>query len=284
MKWKFIQISLIFTLLLTPTISFSVEADNCNGKPKEICASGSFWYEATKTHLRVEEEGYQYYSDWVFTIPDQLNISIEIDQQYDETINQGVAMIVSGRMMLSKGIDLKPGYEIDVIDGPILMYQLLISLLDQSIPEGPSQVRENHTINKNEEEKSIKIATTSASGNFLPPWTINGTINRENPYKINYKLQFSFSGGDKKRKFYLSGYWSKPKVAPMFDDSLKLEGWNMHSLGPIIIKQENGTIYDYGASKKELSIRTLGELKSYMQEQEKSSNQSLNSTPKSGAN
>jgi hypothetical protein len=253
----------------------TINADNCGQESKEICASASSWYKAKRANLRLEEDDGAKYADWLFTIPNQQNLSIKIDQKYPNANMQGDIMLVSGRLMITKGLDLKPGYEIDAIDGPILMYQLAISLLDQAFPKGPSSVVNEHKINKHEKDRSIRIATMSASGQFAPPWSISGNVKRENDEMVTYDLIFTFTTGDKERTWKLSGFWENPKITPGFDEVMKIEGWEIHSLGPVVIKNEGGTILDYGANKKVLDIKTLGQLRQYVQAQEKSSNKSL---------
>jgi hypothetical protein len=58
-----------------------------------------------------------------------------------------------------------------------------------------------------------------------------------------------------------SGQWSRKSAPPILDDSMNIEGWELHALGPITVKQEHGTIFDYSAQSKPLAVRTLGELR-----------------------
>lgn len=268
--------SFVFLFILCLTFLGTAVSKDCSTKKKDICASGSTWYEGQRIKLRMEEKGSPDYSELLFIFPGQQDLSIEIDRKYNNNATKGKIILVSGRLMLSKDIDMKKGYEIDNIDGPLLVYQLVISLLDQAFTKGPSEVTGVHKVNKEEKERMIRVATPSAIGEYPAPWRIIGHVKRINSEKISYDFEYTYTSGNKPRTFKLIGFWEKPKISPKFDYSMNIEKWQIYSLGPIKITNDNGTILDYSAPKKVLKIKTLRELKEYIKKQEKSSNNSLN--------
>lgn len=242
---------------------------DCDADIKAGCASNTTWYDAKRARLGLREQDVADYSDWLFTIPDPLNLSVQIDQKHGDETTSGTVMLVSGRLMMTKGLDMNPGYEIDLLDGPILIYQLAINLLDKAFPTGPATIVAEHGVDRTEEAEGIHVATMSASGQFQPPWTLTGKVSRASDESISFDLAFTFPAGGENRTWHLSGLWENPVVVPDFDDSMSLEEWNIHSLGPISIKRDGGSIVDYGAEKIVLDIKTLRQLKDYVQAQEK---------------
>ena len=45
--------------------------------------------------------------------------------------------MIAGRALLMWGVPHEKGYEIDALDGPVLMNSLAVTLLDQAFPKGP---------------------------------------------------------------------------------------------------------------------------------------------------
>ena len=149
---------------------------DCGPKDQDICAAGSPWYAANLVKMTVSQPNATDITRFTLTFPDPLNLVIDLDNVFQGKTQKGTIKLVEGRAMLTRGLSLKKGYEIDALDGPILTYQILVSLLSQAIPDGPDKLAGNKSINIKEKKKGIRIATMSASGYFSPPWALTGSV------------------------------------------------------------------------------------------------------------
>lgn len=262
----------------------SVPSKAACGNEREICAAGSPWYSANGATLRFQDRSTDDYGTWVFSLPEPISMAIDTESLHQGKTSKGKILLVGGRVMLTKDLELEKGYEIDALDGAALLYQLVISLLSQALPEGPEKLKDKLAVNRTEAKRGIKIATSSASGFFPPPWKLTGAISRKTAEVIAFSFDFDFPADNSRRTFALTGEWRKTDPAPSLDPKLSLEGWKAYALGPITIKQEGGTIFDYGAQATPTTLRTLGELQESIRKNEARSNNTVDTDArKSGA-
>lgn len=258
-------------LLVLNLFALAAWAD-CNPKDPDICAAGSPWYSANSIQLVVGQPSVADRTSFSLTIPDPLNLVIDLDNVFQGKPQKGTIKLVEGRAMLTHGLSLEKGYEIDALDGPILTYQILVSLLSQAIPAGPGTFSGTKTISLEEQKRGIRIATMSASGYLRAPWMLAGTVSRKDAETVTFSLKFTYTKGTNPSVLSFDGSWKKLQQAPQIDSAMLLQGWRLHLLGPVEIKQEGSTIFDYAAQSQPTPVGTLGELrKAIMSEKEGSS-------------
>jgi hypothetical protein len=255
---------------------------DCGQKDPDICAAGSPWYAANHVKLAVSQPSTADITRFTLTVPDPLNLVLDLDNVFEGKPQKGTIKLVEGRAMLTRGLTLERGYEIDALDGPILSYQILVSLLSQAVPNGPDKFTGAKSINIKEKKKGIRVATMSASGYFSPPWGLIGSVSRKDKETVDFSLQFTYTHNKTSAVLLLDGTWKQLQQAPQIDPSMSLSGWKLHLLGPVVIKQEGGTIFDYGAQSKPTPLGTLGELRKSILAKKAGSNPSLQGTPASG--
>jgi hypothetical protein len=208
----------------------------------DICASGSPWYEFTR--VRIEPLGKSESATTMTLYPDHdFSLDFGADGRHG---TQGRIMVIAGRAMLMRDVPHEKGHEIDALDGPVLMNQLVVTLLDQAFPKGPESVRTTHQVRIAQQTRAIRIATASASGRFEPPWTLTGTVQRAGG-RIGYYLQFASGSSDRANSFHVAGYWVKESTLPRVDEQMSLEGWTLHWLAPMATASDQGTTLDYAA-------------------------------------
>lgn len=221
--------------------------------------------------LRMQQDGTADFALWKFTFASESDLLLDVETRQGKEQTRGTVMLVSGQAMLTKGLSLEAGYEIDALDGPVLMYQLLVGLLSQAAPEGPAKLQSSRKVNFAESKRAIQVATQSASGRFPPPWALTGVLDRRGPEDFVYSLTFIYSAenGAEKVKMELAGHWVRQPIPPVLNDSMNIEDWSLHTIGPFSIGQKGTRILDYGAQPKPFEVHTLGELrKALAQEQE----------------
>jgi hypothetical protein len=220
----------------------SSRADDCRNKTTgDICAAGSLWADFTQFRVRLRSEEHSGTTTMTRHGADDFSIDIE-----DTPATHGRIIVLAGRALLMKDVEHETGYEIDALDGPVLMHQLAITLLDQAFPKGPSSVNGSLPISIAQKTRAIRIATQSADGLIEAPWTLTGTAQRADG-RIGYDLQLAFTAESSPRTIGFTGFWEKAPLATPLDDRMSLAGWTVHWLTPLTSTSEQGTILDYGA-------------------------------------
>ena len=69
-----------------------------------------------------------------------LDVSIDVAAHGTKEPMAGNVGLVGGQVMLSKGLTLEPGYQIDALDAPVLSMRLVMIVLKRVFPKGPDQV------------------------------------------------------------------------------------------------------------------------------------------------
>lgn len=252
-------------LLLMPSAAAGgAERDPCGDDLAVICATRSPWYRATGVRLRVLERGVEGFGEWNLSIQDPLNLAIDVETTRDGKSNKGKVLLVGERVMLSKGLALERGYEIDAFTEPVMYYQLVAGLLWQVFPAGPERFADSLVAAADETKRGIRIATSQATGQIIPPWNLRGWVRRKGRQSIDFALTLDFpldsARNSPRRVLVFDGTWRKAPRPPVLDAKMQLEGWSAHAIGPTTpIRQEGAAILDYGRASP-VVLHTLGEL------------------------
>jgi hypothetical protein len=190
--------------------------------------------------------------------PQDFSIDIE-----DAPGTRGRLIVIGGRALLMRGVPHEIGYEIDALDGPVLMHELVVALLDQAFPRGPGALRGVVPIKIVQKSRAIRIATASASGRLEAPWSLTGTARRDGA-RIEYELVFAFTASDATKSMRVAGVWEKAADVLALDDHMPLDGWTVHWLGPMSSESDQGTTLDYGANPDSKHWVNLSALRKYI--------------------
>ena len=187
---------------------------------------------------------------------------ITLDIQGGDSPIKGRILLIAGRWMLTQGFTPKPGEEIDVVDIAALNSQLVVALLSAALPKGPPAPGSPQHVLFTERTKPIQVATTSASGDYNPPWKVEGTVSVSAAGgPATYRLSFTFTEESKPVMFQLSGSIGSPTPPISLPDSMTLAGWEIHRIGPSQEQLPDGTKLDYGARPQSPKATTVGELR-----------------------
>jgi len=250
------SLALAFVLCLNVSPSL---ADDCRHQTTgDICGAGSPW--SSFTQFRVDLRGKDHSATTTMTMHGRDDFSVHIE---DAPGTRGTIIVVGGRAMLMKDVQHESGYEIDALDGPVLMHQLVMTLLDQAFPNGPTSVGASVPIKIVQKERAIRIATPSAGGRLEAPWTLTGTARRSGD-RIEYDLQFAFTAQRSTRSLGFTGFWERAPAAPALDDHMSLDGWTVLWLTPMTSTSQQGTIFDYGAKPVSEHWADLAALRRYI--------------------
>lgn len=250
-------------LLATP---LAVSA-SCDKDPE--CDDITAWGVFTRVALKQSVSGSQEAVEWVGSYDHRsLDISIDIATQGTTEPMAGTIGLVGGQVMLTKGLKLKPGYEIDALDGPVLSMRLLFILLQRVFPKGPGSIVGTTDVD-HRDQVGIKYATPSASGDIAAPWHVKGKVSRLPDSQVRFDLALSFPLQRQDKEPSSLTVHMKGELGvldrPVFRDTDSLEGWITYGLGPQETKQGNSTQLDYGAKPQEATrYRTIGDVRAYV--------------------
>jgi hypothetical protein len=185
---------------------------------------------------------------------------ISVDIAGGHTRDAGTLMLISGRWIVSRGLIIKHGAEIDFLDAAALNSQLISALLQAALPNGPPESGLTVDVSVSEKSRPITVATNSASGEYGTPWTVQGIVTAASR-SVHYELTFAFTNGKNRRTVRLSGDVSNPTPPFVILDSMLLDGWTIHRIGPSTRQTPKGTTLDYGARAAKAGAMTVGELR-----------------------
>ena len=258
-SWKLLALLLFIAPFTTATA--------CNSDPE--CDGPSAWMNFTDIVLKVSWQGSTQQAEWHGLLDHESNdLMIESHQQGADGSTSGSIAMVGGRVMLSKGLDLMPGYEIDALDAPVLSMKLVMILLGRTFPDGPDKITQSREIDRTG-DVGIKYATPSASGYIPAPWHLKGAVAKLAADRVGYNFTLTYSTEDRKgdRKQYrfdMLGELGMLKHA-VFLDTDSVEGWRTYGIGPQVIKQAKGTIYDFGAAPDTAQkYMTIGDIRKFI--------------------
>lgn len=208
----------------------------------DICASGSPWYKFTRLTVQPLDASLP---STTLTLHGGDDLSVDVTSAGDKG-PLGRMIVVDGRALLMRDVPHEAGYEIDALDGPVLMSQLVVTLLDQAFPAGPTAVRARHPVKVEQKARAIRIATASAGGRFEAPWVLTGTVRRQ-AERIEYDLRFSARTAEGPYLLSARGLWQKEAKPASLQEDMRLDGWTVHWLGPMTATAADGTTLDYAA-------------------------------------
>ena len=247
--------AVVFGLLLN---AFPAHAGDCRNEPTgDICLRESPWSDFTR--FRVQPQGQGISGTTTLTTHGRGDFTIDIE---DPRSTGGTIIVIGGRAMVMKDVERESGYEIDALDGTVLIHQLVMTLLDQAFPKGPSTVGAAAPIKIAQKKRAIRIATPSASGGFPAPWTLTGTARRDGD-RVDYDLRFVVAADKPTKSYHFTGFWEQAPVPPL-DDDMPLDGWTVYWLTPMTSMSEQGTMPDYDAQPVSERWADLAALRKYI--------------------
>ncbi|MCL2716964.1 MAG: hypothetical protein FWD68_21055 [Alphaproteobacteria bacterium] len=231
------------------------------------CDDVSAWAAFTKITLTQSAAGADGSIEWRGSFDYKVNdISIDVETHGTKEMMTGNVGLIGGRIMVTKGLKLHPGQEIDALDGPVLSMKLALILLDRVFPNGPSQITGQMDIDQTGTE-GIEYGTGSAGGSIPAPWHVKGKVSKLPDGRLPFELVLSFSTqqqGEQSLAMTMKGELAVLD-GPVFREDASLEGSTLYGLGPQVIKQGDSTIVDYGAKpQEEMRYKTIRDVRDFI--------------------
>jgi hypothetical protein len=206
-------------------------ADPCPDEPglEEACVGDSPWYMANR--LRLHLESGEDVADWLFEIASASEYRITLDQHIAGQAQAGTLMVIDGKVMITRGMELELGSETGDMDAAALVQQLTLKLLH------------------------IGAATSRAEAVFAPPWMVTGQIDNGNFDWVDFELDFEVPDID--YRALISGRWEELTDPIEFRDTMIIEDWQVWPLAP----QPDPAPLNPGWTARDMRIVTLGDLR-----------------------
>lgn len=248
-------------------ISLCSVAAACDRDPE--CGDPTPWAGFTHIVLSQSVDGSSDQTEWRGSFDHESNdILIRSDMRGSDDSTSGSIAMIGGRIMLSKGLDMKPGYEIDYIDAPVLSIKLLMIVLGRVFPGGPDEIAGHRDIDRTD-KLGIKYASASASGYIPAPWHAKGTIDKMPDDTMSFKLSLAFprntrNGNGEEYTINMEGELGMLDHE-LFRNSDPVVGWRIYGVGPYRIERAGSTIFDYGATPDNSAhYKTIGDIRTFI--------------------
>lgn len=224
----------------------------------------SEWARGNRLLLGVTQPALGFAAEWRFERSTTGDLFLERKENRGGALEAGSMLLLAGRgALLAQGARLQPGREIDAINGPLLMQQLVLRLLEHSVPAGPGKLARDVRLDVSESSRSLSVAGVGAEGEFLAPWRLSGTIGPAGPGKVKFDLEFTSTARNPAGARYetsIVGIWQNSPPPVVFADDLPLRGWQVYQIKPVVRTRGAENIVGFGTSAP-LGFTNLGEVR-----------------------
>lgn len=225
---------------------------------------GAAWYRGNLITLDASEPRAGFKARWTFERTSGNDIRLVLDEQRKVGPQSGTILIIGQKALLTRDLVLaRQGGLMPAVDGPTLLLNLTLRLLERGVPDGPQSLRRERTVTVKDDKQPLSVDTPSASGTFLPPWQLTGKVRRNGEVVEFDLLLVSRSRTDPNgtNNTTLRGTWRhEAKKPPELPDGLSLQGWSLHAIGSAAkdVNRQQGIVYD---AIPRQGFATLGELR-----------------------
>jgi hypothetical protein len=239
----------------------------CTGGYAQATRPGAAWYEAGHLLLAVFEPAVGFSGSWQFDRASNGDIRIVKEEQRMATNVSGSVMMICGdAAMLTKGLTPTKGSEQREIDGPVLLLQLALRLLERGAPQGPHGVTRETVLAAREANDSIRVRRgTTAASEFLAPWRLQGKAAPLAADKIRFEMRFAYStlaARDRQFEMELEGLWQKESRVALFENDMSIDGWQVYRVDAAAKKIAGSLLVEQIAVRQPRAFKTLGEVRS----------------------
>jgi hypothetical protein len=141
---------------------------------------GAAWYRGNLITLDASEPKAGFKARWSFERTAGNDIRLVLDEQRKAGPQSGTVLIIGQKALLTRDLVLaRQGALMPAVDGPTLLLNLTLRLLERAVPDGPQALGRERTIAVKDEQQPLSIETPSAAGTFLPPWQLTGKVLRK---------------------------------------------------------------------------------------------------------
>ncbi len=225
---------------------------------------GAQWYRGNLVTLNASEPNAGFKAVWQFERSAGNDIRLTLDETRKVGPQRGTVLIIGQKALITHEMTLaRVGSLMAAVDGPTLLLNLTLRMLERGVPDGPRSVGRERVISVKDVQNAIVVETPSAQGLFLQPWQLTGKVTRKGGAIDFDLLLVSRSRTDPKasNNTVLRGSWrNEEKTPPVFGDDLSLKGWMLYAISGVSKEVNRQPSIVHQAIPRE-GFATLGELR-----------------------
>lgn len=225
---------------------------------------GAGWYRGNYITLDASEPTAGFRSRWTFERTPGNDIRLVLDEQRKTGPQSGTVLIIGQKALLTRDMVLaRSGALMPAVDGPMLLLNLTLRLLERGVPDGPQSIRRERSVSVRDERQALTVETPSATGTFLPPWQLTGKVVRKGDAVEFDLLLVSRSRVEPgaTSNTVLRGRWRSDERKPLvLPDDLALDDWSLHAVVGVAkeLNRRQGIVHE---AIPRQGFATLGELR-----------------------
>jgi hypothetical protein len=201
-------------------------------QPQTSAEAESGWAKGNRMLLGVTQERAGFSAQWRFQRSADGDILIDLEELRGKRMRAGALLLIDKGALAVRDLPLERGRELDGFNGPLLMLQLVLRVLERAAPGGPASVKRDTRIDLIEREKPIKVTGVGADGEFFAPWSARGLLGPAPDGQIRFELEFDSAARDGAGAYRSSvaGIWQNASPPPKLPDTMALRGWRVFQL------------------------------------------------------
>jgi hypothetical protein len=253
--------------VLATLLAYGIGIGDVRGQPamppKPVAPTVSEWMRGNKVLLGVTQEQVGFSAQWRFQRLDNGDIVLDMDEQRAGRPLAGSLILVGSGAVALKSFRPEQGKELDVINGPLMMLQLTLRLLERSVPAGPQSLTSDRQVAIAEQAAGVKTGGIGTDGEFFAPWSLKGTIGPGGKGLVKFDLEFSSSShstGGKRYETAIVGIWQQTGTPLSYPDGFSLRGWRVHQIKNVVKPRGMFNTVGVGTSSA-MVFGTLGDLR-----------------------
>jgi hypothetical protein len=230
-------------------------------KSEQPAVSG--WAKGNRVLLGVTQSTLGFSAQWRFERSTIGDIYLETQENRAGRMDAGSLLLLSDGALLVRDMRLLPGRELDAINGPLLMLQLVLQLLERGVPGGPKALARDTPVDIAERSQAIKVSGVGAEGEFLPPWHLTGSIGPAGSGRVKFELHFESAVRGRAAARYetdIAGIWQNAAPPVVFQDGMGLRGWQVYQIKPVTVRRGTSNAPGLGTSAP-MGFQNLGEVR-----------------------
>jgi hypothetical protein len=230
---------------------------------KPLIAPDSEWARGNRILLGVTQARIGFSARWRFERAANGDILLEKDESRAGQAIAGALLLVGNGALAVKDGHVERGRELDSIDGPLVMLQLVLRLLERAAPSGPRGLSRDSRIDVAETASAIKVSGVGTEVEFFAPWRVTGTVGPGGPGQAKFELEFrsaSRAKGGQPAEISIAGIWQNVSPPVALPDTMALRGWRVYQLKPAVRARGAGNAMGVGVSAP-MSFSDLGQLR-----------------------
>jgi hypothetical protein len=238
-------------------------ASSARPPPADSAVASSEWARGNRVLLGVTQERLGFSAQWRFQRSGNGDVLLDLEETRAGQARAGALMLVGNGVLLARDVPLERGRELDSFNGPLLMLQLVVHLLERAAPAGPTSIKAEMAIDAAEHDRALKVSAIGTDGEFLAPWRVTGRIGPGADGKVRFELQFvsaSRKPGGAPYETRIAGIWQNASPPLQLRDNMPLRGWRGFRIKTVVTSRGAMNTVGLGTSAA-MAFANIGEVR-----------------------